>query len=226
MEDQSQSNSLVLHRINEYNQELANSLTHAIGIPLSIAASICLIMISDKGNFLELVSIIIFGFSMLLVYTASTLYHSVHEEKLKEKLLALDHIAIYVVISGTYTPFLLLKFNTTEGWIVFIGLWTISIVASIIKWVYRHDAFKSKYNLISTLLYLFMGWGIIFFLKPLIGNLEPEVLRWLLIGGVSYTVGVVFYLWDNLPFSHAVWHLFVLTGSGFHIWAVYKLITI
>ena len=224
MENFLENNSFILQNVKEHKEEFANSISHAIGIPLSLSATICLILLSDKSNPLELISIIIFGFSLLLVYTASTLYHSATEKKLKEKLLALDHIAIYFVISGTYTPFLLLKFNTTLGWIIFSILWAISLIASYVKWYYRHESLKNKYNLISTILYLIMGWGIIYFLKPLIGKLDHEVLMYLLAGGISYTLGVIFYLWEKLDYNHAIWHLFVLVGSSLHVWSVYKLI--
>jgi hemolysin III len=157
------------------------------------------------------VSFSIYGISLFLLYLASTLYHSFTNEKLKYIFKIFDHAAIYLLIAGTYTPFTLVLLHGTLGWIVFSVIWGLALIGIMFQ-----VFFVKRFKVLSTLCYLFMGWLIVVCIKPLAAALPVMGLSWLIIGGLFYTVGAVFYLWKRLPYNHAIWHLFVIAGSASH----------
>lgn len=200
-------------------EELANSITHGIGVLFGIIALWILVDISlQNANNWQLVSALLYGGSLIVLYLASTLYHSVYEVSLKKKFRQLDHAAIYFLMGGTYTPFtiVLLRDQDWWGWGLFSVIWVLSIAGAIIKLTSM-----GKLKKVSTALYLGIGWLAIIAIKPLYEGLSGDGLFWLLAGGLSYSVGVIFYKWEKLPFNHAIWHLFVLGGSVFHFYCVW-----
>ena len=198
---------------------LANWFTHGIGVVLSIAGIVFLIIRAiNLGTAWHLASYIIFGTSLILLYLASTVYHCFTKQPWKALFQRLDHAAIFFLIAGTYTPFLLTKLRNGWGWSIFGIIWGLSIVGLIMKL-----GFKSKFEKPSVLLYLAMGWfGIIVFYQTM-GTISMLSIWFLLIGGLFYSVGVIFYRWRTLPYNHAIWHLFVLGGSIFHYFSVLQL---
>lgn len=198
-------------------EEKINIITHAIGLLLSIAALVLLIIhASSNGSARHIVSFTIFGASMILLYSASTLYHYSQTPNIRRKLNILDHASIYVLIAGTYTPFTLVTLKGALGWTIFGITWGIALVGVFFKLFYT-----GKYDKISTIAYVAMGWIIIFAVKPLIENLPLNGLYWLLAGGVFYTIGAVLYSIKNIKYNHAIFHIFVLLGSFSHFMAIY-----
>ncbi len=198
------------------SEEIVNSITHGIGIPLSIAALVILVVFAAKrGDAWHVVSFSIFGASLLLCYTSSTLYHSFTRQKLKELFARFDHAAIFVLIAGTYTPILLTTIRGTLGWVMFGIIWGVAITGIIIRSIHVH-----KYRRLMVAIYLSMGWMFVFVIRPVISNMPQLSLIFLLAGGISYSVGVIFYSWRSLPYGHGIWHLFVLGGSIFHFFAI------
>lgn len=198
------------------NEEISNAITHGIGALLSIAALVILIVFAAiKGTALHVVSFTIYGSSMLLLYVASTLVHSFPEGKAKRVFESLDHSCIYIFISGTYTPILFHIVQGTLGWVLFGVVWGITIFGVAFK-----SMFANRFLFTSTILYIVMGWCIVFAWKPLTANLAPGGVTLLVIGGILYTVGTIFYMWRSFPYHHAVWHLFVLGGSITHFFAI------
>ncbi|MEP7187081.1 MAG: hemolysin III family protein [Rhodanobacter sp.] len=199
-----------------FGDELASSVIHGIGIVLSIAGLATLVAFAAlHGNALTVVACAVFGSSLVLLYTASTLYHSIPIDAAKPALRAFDHIAIYVLIAGTYTPFTLIALPGAWGWGLFTAVWTLALIGSALEL----GLFK-RYHRLAVLLYVGMGWiGMIAF-KPLSEHLHAGGITLLIAGGLAYTLGVPFYLWRKLPYHHALWHLFVLTGSVLHFLAV------
>ena len=201
----------------DLSEEKINIITHAIGLLLSIAALVLLIIhASSNGSARHIVSFTIFGASMILLYSASTLYHYSQTPNIRRKLNILDHASIYVLIAGTYTPFTLVTLKGALGWTIFGITWGIALVGVFLKLFYT-----GKYDKISTIAYVAMGWIIIFAVKPLIENLPLNGLYWLLAGGVFYTVGAVLYSIKKIKFNHAIFHIFVLLGSFSHFMAIY-----
>ncbi|MGN8644796.1 PAQR family membrane homeostasis protein TrhA [Gracilibacillus sp. HCP3S3_G5_1] len=197
-------------------EEIANSITHGIGMALSIAGLVILIVYSSLyGSAWHIVSFTLFGVTMVLLYTSSTMLHSLPKGKAKNVFEILDHSSIYFFIAGSYTPFLLVVIRGWEGWTLFGIIWGLAIAGTVFK-----AFFVKKFLIISTLLYVLMGWLIIFAWQPLVENLHPNGLRLLVIGGVLYTVGAIFYVWRGFNYHHALWHLFVLAGSIAHFFAV------
>ena len=197
-------------------EELVNSITHGAGILLSVAALVLLIVFSSiYGDARHIVSCTIFGVSLLLLYSSSTLYHSFRKENLKKIFKKFDHSCIYILIAGTYTPFLIVALRGVVGWTLFGIIWFLAIAGVIFKMFFIH-----RFKIVSTIAYILMGWIIIFAIKPLTQTLPAGGFVWLLIGGLVYTTGVVFYVWKKLPFNHAIWHLFVLGGSTCHFFSV------
>ena len=198
-------------------EEMTNIISHAIGLVLSIVALLLmLIRASESGNTLHIVSAAIFGVSLIALYAASTLYHSAKDPKVRSRLRINDHATIYILIAGTYTPFTLITLNGWVGWTIFGVSWGMAIAGVILKLL-----FTGKYNVLSTLMYVLMGWIIIFAIKPLINSLSYEGLFWLVAGGVAYTTGAVIYSIKKIKFNHAIFHLFVLLGSFCHFISVY-----
>lgn len=193
-----------------FKEEIANAITHGIGFLLSIPALVILIISAARnGGPLEVVSFTIFGVSMLLLYLFSTMLHSFKPSKAKNVFAILDHSAIYILIAGTYTPFVLVTLNGALGWTLFGIIWAMAIAGISFKCF-----FINRFRILSTLFYVLMGWLIIIAIEPLYTNLSSQGFYWLLAGGILYSVGAVFYIWRNLPYSHAIWHLFVIAGSG------------
>ncbi|MGB5364258.1 MAG: hemolysin III family protein [Aureibaculum sp.] len=198
-------------------EEKINILTHGLGLLLSIAALVLLIIhASTHGTARHIVSFTIFGASMILLYSASTLYHYSQKPDIRRKLNILDHASIYVLIAGTYTPFTLITLKGWLGWTIFGITWGIAIIGVFFKLFYT-----GRFDKISTIAYVAMGWIIIFAVKPLIENLPLNGLYWLLAGGIFYTIGAVLYSVKKIKFNHAIFHVFVLLGSFSHFMAIY-----
>lgn len=197
-------------------EERVNALTHGVGAALAAAGLIFLVVSAYVyGGLWHVVSFSIYGASLVLLYLASTLYHSFQNEERKHRLRIFDHAAIYLLIAGTYTPFALVVLHGLLGWTIFSIVWGLAAVGIIFQLF-----FVNRFKKTATLCYLFMGWLIVFFLQPLAAALAPEGLYWLAFGGVLYTVGAVFYLFKRIPYNHAVWHVFVMGGSAAHFIAV------
>ncbi|MFK5889247.1 MAG: hemolysin III family protein [Flavobacteriaceae bacterium] len=198
-------------------EEKLNIFSHGFGLLLSIAAlTLLVVRASLYGNVWHIVSFSIYGTSMILLYSASTIYHNSKKPKIRLRLQIFDHAAIYVLIAGTYTPFTLVTLNGTTGWIMFGVTWLFALTGIILKIL-----FTGRFETVSTIMYVLMGWIVIFAIKPLIHNLPFEGLMWLFSGGISYTVGAVLYSIKKIPYNHAIFHVFVLVGSFCHFIAVY-----
>ena len=205
--------------LQEYSigEEIAHAVTHGVGIPLSIAGLVLLVTFSALyGNAWHVVSSAIYGSTLVLLYTASTLYHGIPHERAKPILQKLDHAAIFLLIAGTYTPFTLVTLNGAWGWTLFGMVWGLAIIGT---WI---ELWGSKrLQRWSLALYLLMGWLVVIAFKPLVGNLASGGLAFLVGGGLAYTLGAAFYAWERLQWNHAIWHLFVLAGSVLHFMAVF-----
>lgn len=198
--------------------ELANTLTHGLGLLLSITGLVLLVVYASLfGNAWHITTGAIFGASMVLLYTASTLYHALRSPRAKQLLRKCDHAAIFVLIAGTYTPFMLLPLRGPWGWSLFGVIWGLAIPGVILKFW-----FTGRFRKLSTGLFLGMGWLIVIAVHPMLRQVPTGSLILLAAGGLSYTVGSVFYLWKRLPYNHAVWHLFVLGGTACHFFAVFS----
>ncbi|RTZ71733.1 MAG: hemolysin III family protein [Gammaproteobacteria bacterium] len=206
--------------LQEYSigEEIAHAVTHGVGIPLSIAGLVLLVTFSALyGDAWHVVSSAIYGSTLVLLYTASTLYHGIPHERAKPILQKLDHAAIFLLIAGTYTPFTLVTLNGSAwGWTLFGIVWTTAVVGI---WIELGN--NKKLQRWSLLLYLLMGWVVVIAFKPLVGNLASGGLALLVSGGLAYTLGAAFYAWERLHWNHAIWHLFVLAGSVLHFMAVF-----
>ncbi|MEZ5344980.1 MAG: hemolysin III family protein [Pyrinomonadaceae bacterium] len=199
-------------------EEKLNVISHGFGLILSIIALVLLLMGSNSGKgYLYMASFGIYGASLVILYTASTLYHYVQEPNLRYKLNILDHSAIYVLIAGSYTPYTLNVMNTSIGWTMFVTVWMIAIAGITLKLF-----FTGKYGKLSTIAYILMGWLGVFGLNSLIENLPVEGVIWLLAGGVSYTIGAILYGLKRVKFNHAIFHVFVLLGSICHFISVFS----
>jgi len=198
-------------------EEGINIVSHAIGLVLSVVALILLLRHANlHGNIWHVVSFAIFGVSLICLYAASTFYHSSRKPELRRRLRIIDHATIYILIAGTYTPFTLITLSGSIGWVIFGVSWGLAIAGIILKLF-----FTGKYNLVSTLMYVFMGWIIVFAVKPLINNLSSDGLFWLVAGGMAYTTGAILYSIKIVKFNHAIFHIFVLIGSFCHFISVY-----
>lgn len=198
-------------------EEKINITTHAIGFVLSIIALAALLeQAMSLGDALAVVSFSIFGLSLIFLYGTSTIYHSTKNLQRRSRLRILDHISIYVLIAGTYTPFTLITLQGTTGWVIFGVSWGMALTGTILKLF-----FTGKYRLLSTLMYVFMGWLIVFAIGPLIDVFPAAGLSWLVAGGLAYTLGAVIYSIKKIRFNHAIFHVFVLSGSSCHFVAVY-----
>ncbi|MSU25256.1 MAG: hemolysin III family protein [Opitutus sp.] len=197
-------------------EERANALTHGLGAALSVAGLVVLVTLASRsGDAWRVTATAIFGATLVLLYTASTLYHSFRDERLKKILRKFDHAGIFLLIAGTYTPFLLVNLRGPWGWSLFGIIWTLAVAGVALKFW-----FTGRFRVASTLLYIGMGWLVVVALRPMLRAVPATALWLLLVGGLFYTVGTVFYLWKRLPYHHAVWHLFVLGGSACHFFAV------
>lgn len=198
-------------------EEKINIGSHAVGFILSLVALVLLVgRAIQYGDIWHLVSFSIFGISLIILYAASTVYHSAKDLVLRNRLRIVDHASIYVLIAGTYTPFTLVTLNGVVGWVLFGISWVMAITGIILKLF-----FTGRYKLLSTLMYVLMGWLILFAIKPLIDNLASEGLIWLIAGGLAYTLGAILYAIKKIKFNHAIFHIFVLVGSACHFISVY-----
>ena len=197
-------------------EEIANAATHGIGFILSISALVLLIVFAVvQNNAYMVVGGAIFGSTLIAMYGASTLYHSFQQLDSKRIFKILDHSAIYLLIAGTYTPFVLVTLHGVWGWSLFGIIWGLAILG-----VYFKIFFVYKFENLSTIIYILMGWLVVIAAKPICQNLPLPGIMWLLGGGLLYTFGVVFYLWEGLFLHHSIWHLFVIAGSVCHFFAV------
>jgi len=201
-------------------EEIANAITHGLGALMAIAALVILTVFSAiKGNAWHIVSFSVFGATLVILYLASTLYHSLTNEKVKILFRKLDHMSIYLLIAGTYTPFCLTVLNNWIGWTLFGIVWGSAILGIVVK-----AFFTGKKELLSTILYVVMGWVALFAIKPLFDSVSLTSFILLMAGGVFYTAGTYFFTKDRIKYFHSIWHLFVLAGSTFHFFAVLNLL--
>jgi hemolysin III len=205
-----------MHR-DSIKEEIANAITHGIGVLLSIWGLVMLIIQAvDKGNAYHVVSFTIFGSALIAVYLSSTLFHAIQANRAKHFFNIMDHSAIYFLIAGTYTPITLGPLRGPWGWSVFGVIWGLAIFGIVMKAIN-----VGKHRTLSTMIYVGMGWMILIALKPLLELVPANGLWLLLAGGLSYSVGVVFYIFKNIPYGHSIWHIFVLGGSVCHFLAIY-----
>ncbi|MEJ2426385.1 MAG: hemolysin III family protein [Candidatus Thiodiazotropha sp.] len=197
-------------------EEIAHAITHGIGILLSVAGLALLVTFASLyGNVWHVVSCSIYGATLILMYTASTLYHSIPMPRAKRVLQHLDHAAIFLLIAGTYTPYTLVNLRGDWGWLLFGLVWGIALFGVLFEFLRRE-----RFKWLSLSLYLGLGWLVVIAIKPLIDAVETGGLWLLLAGGLCYSLGVVFYVWKRLAYHHAVWHLFVMAGSMLHFFSV------
>ena len=198
-------------------EEILNVITHGTGLLLAIAALVLLVVFSSRyGSTWHIVSFTIYGATLVILYLASTLFHSVQKQPIRNYLNIFDHSSIYLLIAGTYTPFLLVTLNGPWGWSLFGVVWGLAITGVVLKLF-----FTGRYDIVSLVAYVLMGWIIVIAIVPLVRNLPLGGLLWLLAGGIAYSIGAVFYIWHKIPFNHAIFHVFVLLGSLCHFVAVF-----
>lgn len=201
-------------------EEFWNALTHGVGALLSIVAFVFMLKSTTQlGWGVEMGSALTFGFGLIALYTASTIYHAVKKPNVKGFLRKLDHLCIYLLIAGTYTPVMLVGVKGYWGWAMFVSIWLLAILGFVFKF-----SSLRKNEKLSLGLYALMGWLAIIAGKPLIENLSNQALIYLLLGGLAYTVGIFFYAREKIKFNHVIWHLFVMAGSAFHFVAVFLFI--
>lgn len=198
-------------RIQSNFEEKLNAWTHGFGALLGIAGLILLISYKEHKTDWSLISVIIYGISIIVLFSASAIYHSVRSEKRKHYFRIVDHISIYLLIAGTYTPVTLIALNNSLGWPLFWSVWAIAGFGMIVKLF-----FTGKFEIFSTLLYLVMGWLIIFDFGNLSDLIGPNGLILFIAGGAFYTIGIIFYAVHKIPYNHVIWHLFVLGGAICH----------
>ncbi len=195
-------------------EERINIASHALGFLLSVIAIVLLTI--KASDVLAIVSVSVFAASLIALYGSSTVYHGTADVVRRAWMRTVDHAMIYVLIAGTYTPFSLLVLRGAVGWTIFGLIWAMAATGIVVKLSHT-----GKYDKLSTTMYVFMGWMIVFAIKPLIAGLPSEGLTWLFAGGISYTLGAVFYSIKTLPFGHAIFHVFVLAGSVCHFVSIY-----
>lgn len=209
-----------MKRQQSIGEEIANSVTHGLGAAVAVAGTVALIIhavLTGSPRFTVTVSI--YGATLILLYTASTLYHAIQSPGAKRAMKLADHISIYLLIAGTYTPFTLVGLGGAWGWTIFALIWALAITGVVFK-----VFFVGRFRALSTGLYVAMGWIVVIAIVPLVQSLSATTLFWLLAGGLAYTTGTLFYLVRTLPFGHSIWHLFVLAGSVFHYIGVWTLV--
>jgi len=197
-------------------EDFANSIIHGAGFILSIIGMCVLIAFASiYGNVWHVVSCSIYGSTLVFLYTASTLYHSIHLDRAKRVLRTLDHSSIFLLIAGTYTPFTLVNLRGPWGWSLFIVIWALAVIGILFQ-----TTMLRKRPIVSVSFYVAMGWIVVVAIKPMLSLVDMGGLLLLLLGGVAYTTGVVFYVWRQMPYNHAIWHVFVLAGSALHFFAI------
>lgn len=199
-----------------FREEVANALTHGLGAVAALAAGAVLItLVALHGDGWQLAGTIVFCAALLLLYVASTLYHAIPHPVAKARLKVFDHCAIYVLIAGTYTPFTLIGLRGAWGWSLFAVIWTLAVAGVVFKLF-----FTGRFKLLSTLIYIAMGWLVLVAIVPMTRALDAWALGWLFAGGLAYTAGTFFYMSRRIPYAHTVWHSFVIGGSTCHFLAV------
>ena len=197
-------------------EEVANSVTHGLGLLASIVGVAVLVSLAvERGEGWHVVSAAVYGATLVSLYAASTLYHALKGTRARGVLRLLDHCSIYLLITGTYTPITLVSLRGSWGWALFGTVWALAVAGIFFK-VFA----TGRFGYLSTVAYVLMGWICILALKPMLVLLSPGALALLLAGGLAYTAGTVFYAWERIPYSHAVWHLFVIAGSVCHYLAI------
>jgi hemolysin III len=203
-------------RVYSLGEEIFHSISHGIGAAFSIVGLTLLVVLAVLyGNTYQVVSFSIYGATLIILYLASTLYHSFQHPDVKQVFKRIDHASIYLLIAGTYTPFLLVAIRGTWGWALFVIIWSLALIGISFKTLFIH-----RFKKISVLTYILMGWLCVVAVNQMIANIPAGGLIWLAAGGVIYTVGVIFYALKQVPYTHAVWHVFVLAGSTCHFFAV------
>lgn len=203
-------------KIQTRGEEIANSITHGIAGLLSIAGLVILLVVSaEAGNVWSITSLSIFGSVLIILYLVSTLYHSISHDSTKRVLKILDHSSIYLLIAGSYTPIALVSLRGPWGWSLFGVIWGMALVGVCLQ-AFALDRFK----ILSILSYLIMGWLVVIAIKPLTHACPKGLILWLLIGGLFYSFGTIFYSWKKLPYHHTLWHLFVIAGSTAHFFGM------
>ena len=197
-------------------EEKLNAATHAIGAVFGLVGLILLTFYDTRKTDLSLFSVIVYGLSIIVLFTASTLYHSVQDQNRKHLFRIIDHISIYLLIAGTYTPVLLITLHESLGWTLFYIVWGIAAFGVVLKLF-----FTGRFELFSTLLYLIMGWLIVFDFTNLSAKIDSNGILLFFAGGLSYTVGIIFYAFKRIPYNHVIWHLFVLAGAVFHFLMIF-----
>ncbi len=209
-----------LQHLYSQGEELFNSISHGIGTGLAVIGLVALVIWAAlHGDAVDIFSFSIYGASLVLLYLASTLYHSINNPRWKPRFRKFDHAAIYVLIAGTYTPFLLVSLRGAWGWSLLGLIWGLALLGVAFK-----TLFIGRFERVATLGYVLMGWLGVLFSGQMLANLTPAGMIWLAAGGVTYTVGVIFYAIRRIPYNHAIWHLFVLGGSICHFIAVWSLL--
>ncbi len=202
----------------DLRDEIANALTHGLGaVAALVGGSVMITLAAIYGDGWQLAAAIVYGITLLLLYLASTLYHAIPHPVAKARLKVFDHCAIYLLIAGTYTPFTLIGLRGPWGWGLFAAIWSIALAGIVFKLF-----FTGRFKLLSTLMYIAMGWLVVVAIKPLMSSVDAWTLGWLLAGGLFYTLGTFFYHRESIPYSHAIWHLFVVMGSVCHYVAVMR----
>ena len=197
-------------------EEIANSACHGAGALLSLVAiPVLVVSAALRHDPWQIVGGAVFGTAALLLYLSSAIYHALPGTRAKQVFERLDHAAIYLLIAGTYTPFALGALRGPWGWGLLVAIWTLALAGVVFK-----SVFGPRYPIVSTVVYLLMGWLVVVAYRPLLDSVAPAGIALLVAGGLCYTLGVVFYAWKRLRYSHLVWHLFVLGGTVFHFFAV------
>ena len=197
-------------------EEVLNAVTHGVGAALAAAALTGMLVYYAGDGVWHLTSCLVYGISLVLLYLASTLYHSFRNLRVKAVFKAIDHAAIYVLIAGNYTPFALIPLHGSLGWTIFGIVWGLAAVGIVLQ-IFAAQRFR----IVRTLCYLGMGWFAVVMIQPLLETLPEATIWWLVAGGLCYTVGAVFYLARRLPYSHVIWHVFVMAGSALHFYSVF-----
>ncbi len=198
------------------NEELAHAITHGLGVLIGIAVLSLLVVFSSlRKSAWEVVSCAVYGTTFILLFLGSTLYHAVQNPRAKRILKTIDHSAIYLLIAGTYTPYALAPLRGGLGWTIFGAIWGSALLGIAFK-----VFFIGRFKAVSLISYLFMGWFCVIAVKPLFRELNTVGFVFLVAGGLCYTVGAIFYAWKSLPWSHTIWHLFVLAASICHFFSI------
>lgn len=203
-------------------EEIANSITHGLGFLASVAGAVLLVHAALLvGNALHVASAAIYGATLMMLYAASTLYHAARRPQAKRILQVVDHCAIYLLIAGTYTPLLLVSLRGGWGWTLLGVVWLLALAGIVFKLF-----FIGRWPRLSTVLYVLMGWMIVVVIRPMAGSLPWGALAWIVAGGLAYTSGTLVFHSKRLPYAHAIWHLFVITGSVCHYFAIARYVII